>query len=75
MSSIKDMPSTIGSIFRLLGAEQDLGDIIRHIIKTHNEIDETTRGLLLYFANKAERSEAVSEVLWDKQSDLEKSRN
>ncbi len=51
----KDMPSTIGSIFRLLGAEQDLGDIIRHIVRSHNEIDETMRGLLLYFANKAEK--------------------
>lgn len=51
----KEMPSTIGSIFRILGAEQDLADIIHHIVKTHHEIDETMKGLLLNFANKAEK--------------------
>jgi hypothetical protein len=47
------MPSTIGSIYRLLGTEQELGDIIRHIVKTHKELDPETVGVMLNFANKA----------------------
>lgn len=50
-----DMPSTIGSIYRLLGTEQELGDIIRHIVKTHKELDESSAAILLNFANKAEK--------------------
>lgn len=59
-----DMPSTIGSIYRLLGTEQELGDIIRHIVKTHKELDPETVGAMLNFANKAakERSGVKSSM-------------
>ncbi len=68
----KEMPSTIGAINRLLGTEADLGDICRHIIKTHPEIAGTVKKALLNFANKAakERSGVKSSLnqainLWD----------
>lgn len=68
----KEMPSTIGAINRLLGTEADLGDICRHIIKTHPEIAGTVKKSLLNFANKAakERSGVKSSLnqainLWD----------
>lgn len=60
----EDMPSTIGSVYRLLGTEQELGDIIRHIIKTHKELDPESIGMLMNFANKAakERSGVKSSL-------------
>lgn len=68
----KEMHSTIGAINRLLGTEADLGDICRHIIKTHPEIAGTVKKSLLNFANKAakERSGVKSSLnqainLWD----------
>jgi len=67
-----DMPSTIGSIYRLLGTEEDLGDIARHIVKTHKELPLTGKKTLMNFANKAakERSGVKSNLseainLWD----------
>lgn len=60
----EDMPSTIGSVYRLLGTEEELGDIIRHIVKTHKELDPESVGMLMNFANKAakERSGVKSSL-------------
>lgn len=60
----EDMPSTIGSVYRLLGTEQELGDIIRHIVKSHKELDPESIGVLMNFANKAakERSGVKSSL-------------
>ncbi len=60
----EDMPSTIGSVYRLLGTEQELGDIIRHIVKAHKELDPESIGMLMNFANKAakERSGVKSSL-------------
>lgn len=67
-----DMPSTIGSINRLLGTEQDLGEVARHIVQTHSELSDTVKKSLMNFANKAakERSGVKSSLnqainLWD----------
>lgn len=67
-----EMPSTIGAINRLLGTEQDLGDVVRHIIQTHPELSDTIKKSLMNFANKAakERSGVKSSLnqainLWD----------
>lgn len=66
------MPSTIGAINRLLGTEQDLGDICRHIVSKHPELSSTIKKSLMNFANKAakERSGVKSSLnqainLWD----------
>jgi type IV secretion system protein VirD4 len=68
----KDMPSTIGAINRLLGTEADLGDVCRHIVKTHPELSTAVKKSLMNFANKAakERSGVKSSInqainLWD----------
>lgn len=68
----EEMPSTIGAINRLLGTEQDLGDICKHIVKKHPELSVTIKKSLLNFANKAakERSGVKSSLnqainLWD----------
>ena len=60
----EDMPSTIGAVYRLLGTEQELGDIIRHIVKAHKELDPESVGMLMNFANKAakERSGVKSSL-------------
>ncbi|MCF6286394.1 MAG: type IV secretory system conjugative DNA transfer family protein, partial [Candidatus Hydrogenedentes bacterium] len=34
----KDFPSTIGSIFRLLGTEDELAEILQHVAQTHPEL-------------------------------------
>lgn len=47
------MPATIGSINRLLGTEQDLGEVARHIVQTHDELSDTVKKSLMNFANKA----------------------
>lgn len=67
-----EMASTIGAINRLLGTEQDLGDICKHIVSTHPELSSTIKKSLLNFANKAakERSGVKSSLnqainLWD----------
>lgn len=51
-------PTTIGSIFRLLGTEDELGDILQHVAKTHPELDEAARQLFNAFANKAEKEKS-----------------
>lgn len=68
----ENMPSTIGAINRLLGTEQDLGDICKHIVSTHHELSSTIKKSLMNFANKAakERSGVKSSLnqainLWD----------
>lgn len=67
-----NMPTTIGAINRLLGTEQDLGDICRHIVESHPELSPTLNKTLMNFANKAakERSGVKSSLnqainLWD----------
>ncbi len=67
-----EMPSTIGTINRLLGTEQDLGDICKHIVSKHPELSSTIKKSLMNFANKAakERSGVKSSLnqainLWD----------
>lgn len=68
-----DMPSTIGAINRLLGTEEDLGDICRHIIKTYKKtLPAAMVKTLMNFSNKAakERSGVKSTLnsalmLWD----------
>jgi len=59
-----DMPSTIGAVNRLLGTEADLGDICRHIVKTHSELPNAAIKTLSSFANKAakERSGVKSNL-------------
>lgn len=66
------MPSTIGAINRLLGTEQDLGEVVRHIVQTHPELSDTIKKSLMNFSNKAakERSGVKSSLnqainLWD----------
>ncbi len=68
----EEMTSTIGAINRLLGTEQDLGDICKHIVSTHPELSSTIKKSLMNFANKAakERSGVKSSLnqainLWD----------
>ncbi len=68
-----DMPSTIGSINRLMGTEEDLGDVCKHIIKTYKKtLPAAMVKTLMNFANKAakERSGVKSTLntalsLWD----------
>ncbi len=49
----KDVPSTLGSIYRLLSCEAELGDICRYIIKTHPHLSLEILSFLHRFANKA----------------------
>ena len=72
MDKSNEMPSTIGAISRLFGAEQDLGDICRHVVKTYKELSTPTIKSLMNFANKAakERSGVKTSInqiinLWD----------
>lgn len=51
----KAYPSTIGALFRLLGSEDELKDILRHVARTHPELDEAARQLFNSYANKAEK--------------------
>ena len=49
-----DMASTIGSINRLMGTEEDLGDVCKHIIKTYKKtLPPAMVKTLMNFANKA----------------------
>lgn len=60
-----EIPSTLGAVNRLLGAEADLGDICRHIVKTHEDIlPSGGQKMLMSFANKAvkERSGVKSNL-------------
>ncbi|MBI1302061.1 MAG: type IV secretion system DNA-binding domain-containing protein [Alphaproteobacteria bacterium] len=58
------MPSTIGSIYRLLSAEAELGDICRFVVKNHPELNQAIVGTMNRFANKAakERSGVKSQL-------------
>ena len=49
----KDIPSTLGSIYRLLSCEAELGDICRYIIKTYPDLSQEILSFLHRFANKA----------------------
>lgn len=62
----KDSPVTIGAIKRLLGTEADLGDVCRHIIKTHPEFPSTAKTTLLSFANKASKERSGVKSALDK---------
>ncbi len=66
------MPLHLGSINRMLGTEQDAGDICRHIVETHRRTVPDRHQSLMNFANKAakERSGVKSSLnqainLWD----------
>jgi type IV secretion system protein VirD4 len=48
-------PSTIGSIFRLLGTEESFYKILRHIAQTQPKLHESARQLFNSYANKAEK--------------------
>lgn len=58
------MPSTIGSIYRLLSAEAELGDICRLVAKNHPELNQAIVATMNRFANKAakERSGVKSQL-------------
>lgn len=58
------MPSTIGSIYRLLSAEAELGDICRLVVKNHPELNQAIVATMNRFANKAakERSGVKSQL-------------
>ena len=58
------MPSTIGSIYRLLSAEAELGDICRLVVKKHPELNQAIVATMNRFANKAakERSGVKSQL-------------
>jgi len=47
------MPSTFGSIYRLLSCENELGDICQHITKNYPDLPQEMLGILNRFANKA----------------------
>jgi len=53
-----EFPSTIGAIFRLLGTEDNLADILKHVALTHPELDEAAKQLFNSFANKAEKEKS-----------------
>jgi len=66
----KDSPVTIGAIKRLLGTESDLGDVCRHIIKTHPEFPSAAKTTLLSFANKASKERSGVKSALDKALNL-----
>ncbi len=47
------MPSTFGSIYRLLSCENELGDICKHITKNYPDLPQEMISILNRFANKA----------------------
>lgn len=61
-----EMPSTIGSVYRILGAEGDLGDICRHIVTTYPELPTGAKKTLMSFANKAEKERSGVKSSLDK---------
>lgn len=58
------MPSTIGSIYRLLSAEAELGDICRYVCKSQPNLNQAIIATMNRFANKAakERSGVKSQL-------------
>ncbi len=53
-----EVPSTIGSIYRLLGTEHNLGDLLAHIAQTVPNLDEASKQLFNSFAHKAEKEQS-----------------
>ena len=48
-----DLPSTFGSIYRLLSCEEELGDVCQHITKNYPGLPQEILSILNRFANKA----------------------
>lgn len=61
-----EMPSTIGSVYRILGAEGDLGDICRHIVQTYPDLPIGGKKTLVSFANKADKERSGVKSSLDK---------
>ncbi len=60
------LPSTIGSVYRMLGAEADLGDICRQIVQSHPELPSGGQKTLMSFANKVEKERSGVKSSLDK---------
>ena len=61
-----EMAPTIGSVYRILGAEGDLGDICRHIVTSYPELPTGAKKTLMSFANKAEKERSGVKSSLDK---------
>lgn len=61
-----EMPSTIGSVYRILGAEGDLGDICRHIVDKYPDLPIGGKKTLISFANKADKERSGVKSSLDK---------
>jgi type IV secretion system protein VirD4 len=51
----KTFPGTIGAIFRLLGTEEKLEDILKYIAATYPDLDEGAKQLFSAYRQKAEK--------------------
>lgn len=51
----KEFPNTIGSIFRLLGTEEKLEDILKYVAATYPNLDEGAKQLFSAYRQKAEK--------------------
>lgn len=61
-----ELPSTIGSVYRILGAEGDLGDICRHIAQGYPDLPVGGKKTLVSFANKADKERSGVKSSLDK---------
>jgi len=61
-----EMLSTIGSVYRILGAEGDLGDICRHIVQSYPDLPLGGKKTLMSFANKADKERSGVKSSLDK---------
>ncbi len=53
-----DYPSTIGSIYRLLGTEHNLGELLAHLAQIVPNLDEASKQLFNSFSHKAEKEQS-----------------
>jgi len=51
----KEFPNTIGAIFRLLGTEEKLEDILKYVAATYPDLDEGAKQLFSAYRQKAEK--------------------
>ncbi len=51
----KEFPNTIGSIFRLLGTEEKLEDILKYVAASYPNLDEGAKQLFSAYRQKAEK--------------------
>jgi len=54
----KEFPSTIGAIFRLLGTQNEFGELLKYIAQTHPELDEPAKQLFNSFSSKADKEKS-----------------